>query len=307
MAQPIPVDVPLYGGMDLTRILMVEDDAEYSLIIERTLQHSDAAAFCVDWVPTLDSAFGCLKEREYDAMLLDLSLPDATGLSTVGSACSLAGSMPVLVLTGSEEEELAQTSFRAGAEEHLVKQKIDRRLLPLTIMRAIERHKGRSATFPMTRATTLFHERIDVAVSQGGLVAVLVVRYDHFDMLRYLFGGLGCDAMYRCVKILNDCGPLQNSAWTLIDSGTFAVVLENIRSMDELGHTAARLMEALTKSELRDASGAKVRGITASVGVALHPWGGASAAELLSNAKRAQVAAARSGGSRFCIFRELMS
>jgi DNA-binding NarL/FixJ family response regulator len=302
IATPLPA-LRLDSDINATHVLLVEDDPDYSRLIERTLELSNSAPFLVDCVGRLDTALKRLEQREYDAMLLDLSLPDGRGSFTVGSACSLAGSLPVLVLTASDEESLVSTSMRAGAEEHLVKTRLDRRSLPDIILRAIDRHKWSSPALPLQHDTAVLFEEIDAAIAQqdpaDGLVAVLIARFDNFELLRCLFGTEVCDQMHRNVDHLSNVGPIGRRIFTPIESGTFATVLHDIKNQDDLENASEQLLRSLADLQLHDEGGFEINGISASLGIAVQPWDGRSAEALVANAKNAQVCAARAGGSRF--------
>ena len=78
-------------------------------------------------------------------MLLDLSLPDSSGLDTVRTARAAAGMTPIVVMTGLDDEETALAALRDGAQDYLVKGKIDNRELMRSLRHAIERERVEQA------------------------------------------------------------------------------------------------------------------------------------------------------------------
>jgi len=76
-----------------------------------------------------------------DVVLLDMGLPDAHGLDTVRQAHAVAPSVPLIVLTGLDDEALAATAMKEGAQDYLIKGQIENRALPRALRHAIERHR----------------------------------------------------------------------------------------------------------------------------------------------------------------------
>lgn len=291
-----------------THILLVEDNDDYAELIQQTFARSGAAQFQVRREQRLDDALGVLEREHYDAMLLDLSLPDGYGAFTVGSACALARHLPILVLTGTEDSRLADAAISSGAIEYLVKQRIDRRELPAKILRAIDRHSsinGLSEEQPSEEVK--FTQEVAGALARcnetAGSVAVVFLRYDNFETLSCLFGKRICDEMDRCASILLSEPALVVERIVPIRPGTFAAVLEDVRSEESVARVAAHLLRTLSEVEMTDDKGFKIDGITASIGVSVAPWDGATPDELIENASAAQRKAAREGGSRYEFFR----
>ena len=88
-------------------------------------------------------ASSALAERHYDAVLLDLNLPDSSGFETFSCVRQKAPDQAIIVLTGYEDEALALKAVRAGADEYLVKSEIRGRFLIQRILYALERNQLR--------------------------------------------------------------------------------------------------------------------------------------------------------------------
>ncbi len=124
-----------------TRVLLVEDSPDFAALVRQVLETSGIARFDVDHVERLDYAMAQLAAEPYDAVLLDLSLPDAKGHRTIEMACTFAETLPIVVLTGNDDEQLALEAIEDGVEDYLVKSQVHRRTLPGRIQRAIARHR----------------------------------------------------------------------------------------------------------------------------------------------------------------------
>ena len=136
----------------------------------------------------------------------------------------------------------------------------------------------------------------------AGSVAVVFLRYDNFETLSCLIGKRMCDEMDRRASILLSEPTRVSDRVVPLRPGTFAIVLEGVRSEEAVARVSARLLRALAEVEMIDEKGLKIDGITASIGVSFAPWNGTTPNKLIENASAAQRKAAREGGSRceFC-------
>ena len=121
------------------RVLLVEDNEDDALLIRETL--SDATIE-IERVARLSTALEHLAKGGIDAMLLDLSLPDAFGLDTIGRVLEQVPGVPIVVLTGLNDEETAVKAVERGAQDYLVKGQAGGHLLARSLRYAIQRHKA---------------------------------------------------------------------------------------------------------------------------------------------------------------------
>jgi Flp pilus assembly CpaE family ATPase len=105
------------------RVLLIEDNPGAAELVQRMLEtaESPGAAIRLECVDTLAKAVARLESGAFDAILVDLHLPDSRGLETLSSLKAHSGNAALVVLTASEDENLALDSLREGADEHLVK------------------------------------------------------------------------------------------------------------------------------------------------------------------------------------------
>ena len=130
------------GSMDLatTRVLLVEDNlGDARLIRELVADSPSAADFAVDHVDTVAGALQRLARRDVDVVLLDLTLPDGVGIDTVKRVTAAARDVPIVVLTGLTDDELALAAMKEGAQDYLSKASLDTHLLVRAIRYAVER------------------------------------------------------------------------------------------------------------------------------------------------------------------------
>lgn len=122
--------------------LLVEDNAADARLFREVLRDVRRPAIELLHVARLEEALDCLKRGGIDVVLLDLSLPDAHGHETVVRATRAAPTMPIVVLTGLDDDELALEAVKAGAQDYLVKGQVDGPLLARAIRYAIERKRA---------------------------------------------------------------------------------------------------------------------------------------------------------------------
>ena len=120
---------------------MVEDNPGDAVLVRTFLEQSVTTQFELTVAGRLDTALDMLEASVFDVVLLDLSLPDAAGLSVVTSTRAVGSDLPILVLTGRDDEELALNALREGAQDYLRKVDMDERLLERAIRYAIERNQ----------------------------------------------------------------------------------------------------------------------------------------------------------------------
>jgi PAS domain S-box-containing protein len=101
------------------RVLMVEDNPEQAMMIQEYLRID--TNFVVDWAGTLRSLWDFLAKKEYDILLMDYRLPDGTGLDALIELPKRGYRLPVIMVTGQGDEEIAAQTIRRGASDYVVK------------------------------------------------------------------------------------------------------------------------------------------------------------------------------------------
>jgi sigma-B regulation protein RsbU (phosphoserine phosphatase) len=125
----------------LIRVLLVEDDAEDARLFHAMLAHEAKHEFQLARVGRLAEAMGNLRGHDYDLVLSDLGLPDSQGLPTFRSLKAEAPQLPIVVLSGLEDEDVALEAVQEGAQDYLVKSQVNGPLLARAIRYAIERKR----------------------------------------------------------------------------------------------------------------------------------------------------------------------
>ena len=122
-------------------ILLIEDNSGDARLLEELLQEVSSVQFKLEHVDRLSRGFQCLQTNRFDIILLDLSLPDAQGFETFVRLYKYARQIPIVVITGTNDETLAVRAVQEGAQDYLVKGQVSGDLLVRSMRYAIERKR----------------------------------------------------------------------------------------------------------------------------------------------------------------------
>lgn len=122
-------------------VLLIEDNSGDARLIEIMLKGVEEVSFDLRTAERLDAGLKQLEDNSVDVVLLDLSLPDSTGLETFTRTHDAAPGVPIVMLTGMSDQAVAVSAMKQGAQDYLVKGKVDKYLLARALRYAIERKK----------------------------------------------------------------------------------------------------------------------------------------------------------------------
>ena len=127
------------------KVLLVEDSPSDALLLQKWLSHTCPGQFDFTHVESWGEATQCLGKQQFDALLLDLSLPDVSGRDTFIRARAEAPHMPIVVLTAETSEALGLDAVRHGIQDYLIKGQTYDRQTVRAIRYAIERKQVEEA------------------------------------------------------------------------------------------------------------------------------------------------------------------
>jgi CheY-like chemotaxis protein len=124
-------------------VLVIEDNRADARLTKELLAEirSSGQRFETQFAPTLEAGLQRLTETDVAVVLLDLGLPDSEGLEGLTRLRAAARHLPVVVLTGADDERLGHRAVREGAQDYLVKWQFDSELLGRSLGYAIDRHR----------------------------------------------------------------------------------------------------------------------------------------------------------------------
>ena len=124
------------------QVLLVEDNPGDARLIQEHLADAGATYFKMETAQTLANALEKCSRPEIDVALLDLGLPDSVGLDTLKAFQSCATELPVVVLSGLNDEKIAIQAVQLGAQDYLIKGEINGALIARSLRYAIERKRS---------------------------------------------------------------------------------------------------------------------------------------------------------------------
>ncbi|MGB9936861.1 MAG: response regulator [Methanobacterium sp.] len=123
----------------IVKVLLIEDNDADARFIKEMFKDISKPQYEIVNAKKLEDGLNYLSKDNYDIMLLDLSLPDSMGLETFTKAHEYNSELPIVILSGLDDEEVAVKAVRQGAQDYLMKGDVSGRLLSRAITYAIER------------------------------------------------------------------------------------------------------------------------------------------------------------------------
>lgn len=288
-------------GDNRIRVVLVEDDPQDVVITRRALTRNGLLDIETVHVERLSALSEAIEANPPDLVLLDLTLPDCAGLDTLTRARALLGDIPLVVLTGLDDERLGVEALRQGAEDYVRKGTAEMNTLDRTVHYAIERRAFRERdggdglydrrTGLPTR--TILVDRLTMAMRRADMrdapIAVAIVRLDELHRVATGHGQLAADIFERAVlKRLTGALALADTL-AIFGEGEYACVVESVAGPVEadtlvrlLGRACAQPVQVPTVS----VGTFEVRPRTVAIGLAWYPQDGRTVRQLLGSAMR---------------------
>jgi two-component system cell cycle response regulator len=202
----------------LTTVLLIEDNPGDARLIRELLAEGGGARFQLECVDRLSTGLERLVEGGIDIVLLDLGLPDSQGLNTLHRVIAELPEVPItVVLTNTDDEELAVQAVRAGAQDYLIKGQIENNLLVRAMRYAMERYQLQVVLRSLAlidELTGLYNRRGFVSIGEQHLkladrtkrgLALILVDLDHLNQINDTLGHQEGDrVLIETARILTD-------------------------------------------------------------------------------------------------------
>lgn len=314
-------------------LLLVEDSPQDAALYTAMIRSSSLGElFEVVRVDRLATCITALAQHQPACIVLDMGLPDSEGIEGITRIRVAAPEVPVVVLTGTDDDTVSLQALQGGAQDYLVKDGVDSRLLARSVRYAIERMRteqqirfmafhdpltglANRALFADRLSIALAHSRRAVApadgprrggrarVPEGKTTAVIVLDLDDFKVVNDSLGHSSGDRLLQAVahRLLAVVRPSDTVA--RLGGDEFAVLCEGVVSVEETTAVAQRIIDVLSAPVVLDAAEVFVG---ASIGVVLAPPGTTDVDGLVRDADIAMYRAKAGGRGRFMFFEEAM-
>lgn len=140
-----PADVGVAAQTRPLSLLLVEDDRGDAILVEELVADADIE-IDMAWAPSMADAERELSLARPDCVLLDLNLPDASGISALDRIAKCDPNIPIVVLTGLNDEHFGVSALASGAQDYLVKGRVEAEMLRRALLYAIERKRAELTT-----------------------------------------------------------------------------------------------------------------------------------------------------------------
>ena len=292
---------------DNYNVLLIEDNPGDARLLQEMLAEDPAAPFQLTCADRLSRAMEVLCSEKVELLLLDLSLPDSHGLETFTKIYAHSPKVPVIVLTGNDDNSLALLAVKAGAQDYLFKGKLDRELLVRSMQYSIERkryqealeHQANYDALTGLPNRNLLHDRLKQAVfAQRDVhpVAVVFIDLDHFKFVNDSLGHSLGDKLLSTVAERLQSIVRDGDTVARLGGDEFVLILNNQTQGDVIFRAMQRI---LAKVGEPITIGGQELYITCSAGVSVYPQDGPDVESLLKNADVAMYRAKEHGRNNF--------
>ncbi len=252
-----------------TRVLLVEDNQGDAGLVRFALRAESGAdySFSAAHVVRLEDALESLREKPFDLVLLDLSLPDAQGLETLARIREAAPDLPIVIITGLNDDSMAVEAVRGGAQDYLVKGQTDSHAVIRAILYSIERKRIEVQLEKQRAREAALHEVNLAITSTLDLRAVLEI---FLEKVAGLLPGVAIS-----VRLLNDeTGELEPLASSGLDEAAWKETRSAVRSQAVLDGGEVIVISDMVNHRLARGDDFPARnGLNAYVGVPLKAAG----------------------------------
>lgn len=299
------------------KILHIEDYARGVFPIEAALQQDTGARqYEVVHVGNLPDALQAMHQRGYDAVLLDLQQGDTAGLENMKRIQEQNPDVPLVVLSGWEDDEVALEAIGNGAQEYLVKSHSDPKVIQLAIQSSIKRKAIERQLFKQANYDGLtglanrrqFHDYVERALHRASRwsshKAILFVDLDGFKAINDAHGHEAGDEVLKEAAIRMTQTLRKSDIVARYGGDEFVVLLDDHKLEHRMVGTsvATKLLRALNAPVSYNGSDIPIK---ASIGIAVYPSCGEGYESLIRAADKAMYDAKQLGGNRFCFAESL--
>jgi diguanylate cyclase (GGDEF)-like protein len=299
----------------IQKVLLIEDNPGDARLIREMLAEEDGAPFELQCADRLSAGIEMLSREAPALVLLDLSLPDSFGLETFARVYAHSPGVPVIVLTGNDDQTVALSAVKGGAQDFLVKSRLERELLLRSMQYSIERkryqvqleHQANYDALTGLPNRNLLHDRLRQAVYSQRTPRAMAVVFIDLDNFKFVNDSLGHGVGDKLLKGMAERlrGVLREGDTVARLGGDEFVVLLNDQSSEEV---IVRAMQRIIQeiSLPMQVDGHELS-LTCSAGISLHPQDGTDVDTLLRNADAAMYRAKDHGRNNFQFYTSEMN
>jgi len=292
---------------DCQTVLLIEDNPGDARLIREMLGDESQLLFRLECVERLSHGLEYLSKQSTGLVLLDLSLPDSFGVETFLKVFAHSPKVPIIVLTGNDDQTIALLAVKTGAQDYLIKGKLDRELLLRSMQYSIERKRYQEqlefhANYDaLTRLPNrnLLHDRLRQSVFAQRFVrsiGVVFLDIDHFKFVNDSLGHNTGDKLLQCVAERLTEAVRDGDTVARLGGDEFILILNDQPGEEIIYRAMQRIIGKVAEPIQVDGHELMV---TCSAGISLYPQDGPDVETLLKHADTAMYRAKANGRNNF--------
>jgi len=299
----------------IQKVLLIEDNPGDARLIREMLAEDPGAPFALQCAERLSAGIELLAAAPPALVLLDLSLPDSLGLETFARVYAHSPAVPIIVLTGNDDHTVALSAVKGGAQDYLVKSRLERELLLRSMQYSIERkryqvqleHQANYDALTGLPNRNLLHDRLRQAVVAQRSPRAMAVAFIDLDNFKFVNDSLGHGVGDKLLKGMAERlrGVLREGDTVARLGGDEFVVILNDQTSEEVIFRAMQRI-AHEVSQPMNVDGHELA-VTCSAGISLYPQDGGDVETLLRNADAAMYRAKDHGRNNFQFYTSEMN
>lgn len=310
------------SSSNICQVLLIEDDEIDRLTVLRAINYHSNKYQC-DHVSHLLDAEPLLREKRYDIIVTDMNLPDSTGIDTITTVLGMVDKLPVIVLSGTNDDDIALEAIHSGAQDFIPKDYIkDSALINRTLRHAIERHQlklGLEATRDREHFLAhydqctklpnrlLFIDRLYQSLvhaqRENDQFSILFMDLDRFKNVNDSIGHSAGDEVLRSIGKRLEHLLRESDTVARFGGDEFVMILHKTHETHHLEEIVNKIIESVNTPI---PFGRHLCSVGASVGIATFPQDGNTPDMLLKHADMAMYEAKEKGRNQFCQFTQTL-
>src|SRR3569833_540372 len=275
------------------KLLLIEDNPGDARLVREMLREVETHRYELSHAWCLNDALEHLEKDQFDVALVDLSLPDAHGLCTVNHLQNAVPKLPIVILSGTDDESLARQAVLIGAQDYLVKGLGDSYLLSRSLDYAIERKERQAQLLYLAQFDQLtglpnrqlFRDRLDGALRRaqrrGDLLALMFIDLDHFKFINDNLGHDCGDELLKAAAQRMQHAVRAEDTVARLGGDEFTVIVEEIARPEDATAVAQKILQAIAEPFEIDGHRLSISG---SIGIAIYPDDAAEVESLIRGA-----------------------
>jgi len=299
----------------MNKVLIIEDNPGDARLIQAMIEEEEGSPFTLHFADRLAHGLEQLSSGETALVLLDLSLPDSFGLETFAKVYAHSPAVPIIVLTGNDDQKVALSAVKSGAQDYLVKGRLDRELLLRSMRYSIERkryqvqleHQANYDALTGLPNRNLLHDRLKQAVYAQRTprnIAVVFMDLDHFKFVNDSLGHSVGDKLLKAMGERLRSVLREGDTVGRVGGDEFVLILNDQSNEEVIFRAMQRISAKVAEPIVIDG---KELYVTCSAGISLYPQDGPDVDTLLKNADAAMYRAKEHGRSNFQFYTSEMN